>query len=39
MQDNKAYTDQATKWFLKEYVSRWTKWVPAEVVAKVKAAL
>jgi glycine betaine/proline transport system substrate-binding protein len=39
MQDNKASTDETARWWLKEYESLWTNWVPAEVVAKVKAAL
>lgn len=39
MQDNKASTEDAAKWFLKEYEKLWTGWVSADVVAKVKAAL
>lgn len=39
MQDNKASTEDAAEWFLKAYDSVWTQWVPAEVAAKVKAAL
>ena len=39
MQDNKAGTRDAAKWFLKQYESLWTQWVPSEVAAKVKAAL
>ena len=39
MQDNKATTDQAAAWFLKNYEDLWTGWVPADVAAKVKAAL
>lgn len=39
MQDNKASTEDAAKWFLKEYESLWTQWVSPDVAAKVKAAL
>ncbi len=39
MQDHKAGTEDAAKWFLKEYESLWTQWVSPEVVAKVKAAM
>jgi glycine betaine/proline transport system substrate-binding protein len=39
MKDEGASTDQAAKWFLKEYESLWTQWVSADVAAKVKAAL
>ena len=39
MQDNKASTEDAAKWFLKQHESLWTQWVPAEVAAKVKAAI
>ena len=39
MKDNKAETDDAAQWFLKEYESLWTQWVPADVAAKVKAAM
>jgi len=39
MQDNKASTEDAAKWFLKQYESLWTQWVPTDVVAKVKAAI
>jgi glycine betaine/proline transport system substrate-binding protein len=39
MQDNKASTQEAAVWFLKNYEDLWTGWVPAEVVAKVKASL
>jgi len=39
MEDNKASTEDAAKWFLKEYESLWTQWVTPEVAAKVKAGL
>lgn len=39
MQDTKASTDDAALWFLKEYEDLWTGWVPADVAAKVKAAI
>jgi len=39
MQETKASTTEAAIWFLKEYESVWTKWVPSDVVSKVKAAL
>ncbi len=39
MKDTKAETDEAAQWFLKEYESLWTQWVPADVAAKVKAAM
>ena len=39
MQDNNASTEDAAKWFLKNYESLWTGWVPAEVATKVKASL
>jgi glycine betaine/proline transport system substrate-binding protein len=39
MKDTKADTDEAAQWFLKEYESLWTQWVPADVAAKVKAAM
>ena len=39
MQDNKADTEQAAMWFLKNYEDLWTNWIPADVVAKVKAAM
>jgi glycine betaine/proline transport system substrate-binding protein len=39
MQDNNASTEDAAKWFLKNYASLWTTWVPAEVAQKVKGAL
>ncbi len=39
MQDTGATTDEAAQYFLKEYEDVWTKWVPADVAAAVKAAL
>ena len=39
MQENEATTDEAAIWFLKEYESLWTGWVPSSVASKVKEAL
>lgn len=39
MQDNDASTEDAAKWFLKNYESLWTSWVPAGVAKKVKASM
>jgi len=39
MQASDASTEDAAIWFLKEYESLWTGWVPADVAEKVKAAL
>jgi len=39
MQENEASTMEAAIYFLKEYESVWTKWVPSDVAKKVKAAL
>jgi glycine betaine/proline transport system substrate-binding protein len=39
MQETEASTEQAAIYFLKEYESVWTQWVPADVAEKVKAAL
>ena len=39
MQDNKATTEAAAMWFLKQYEDLWTQWVSADVAAKVKAAI
>jgi len=39
IKDNEATTDETAIWFLKEYESVWTKWVPSDVAEKVKAAL
>lgn len=37
--ENKASTEELSKYFLKNYEAIWTKWVPADVAAKVKASL
>lgn len=39
MKDHKANTQDAAIWFLKNYETVWTQWVPADVATKVKAAL
>jgi len=39
MQENKASTGEAAIYFLQEYESLWTSWVPSDVASKVKAAL
>jgi len=39
MKDNKAKTDEAAVWFLKNYEDLWTGWVSADVAAKVKEAI
>ena len=39
MQDTEASTEEAAIWFMKEYESLWTEWVPSDVASKVKAAL
>jgi len=39
MQDSKANADEGAVWFLKNYKDLWSTWVPAEVAAKVTAAL
>ena len=39
MQDNEASTQEAAEWWLNKYESKWTAWVPADVAAKIKAAL
>ncbi|MFT9495317.1 ABC transporter substrate-binding protein [Anaerosolibacter sp.] len=40
MQDNEgATTEDAAKWFLKEYEDLWTQWVPEDIAAKVKEAV
>ncbi|MBE9482312.1 MAG: ABC transporter substrate-binding protein [Chloroflexi bacterium] len=39
MQESEASTEEAAIWFLQEYESLWTKWVPSDVATKVKAAL
>lgn len=39
MFQNDATTQQAAVWFLREYDDIWSKWLPAEAAAKVRAAL
>lgn len=39
MTDNQANGEDGAKWFLQNMPEVWTKWVPAEVAEKVKAAL
>ncbi|MBA7544412.1 hypothetical protein ES705_36768 [subsurface metagenome] len=39
MQETKASTEEAAIYFLQEYESVWTKWVPSDIADKVKAAL
>jgi len=39
MQDNDAEPPEAAQWFLKNNESVWSEWVPADVAARVKAAL
>jgi glycine betaine/proline transport system substrate-binding protein len=39
MRDNKANTQAAALWFLKNYENLWSGWVPADVAKKVKAAM
>ena len=39
MADNQATGEEGARYFLKEKADIWTKWVPAEVAEKVKAAL
>jgi glycine betaine/proline transport system substrate-binding protein len=39
MNENKAGGEEAAEYFLKKYPQVWSKWVPADVAAKVKAAL
>jgi glycine betaine/proline transport system substrate-binding protein len=39
MNENKAGGEEAAVYFLKKYPQVWNKWVPADVAAKVKAAL
>lgn len=39
VEDNQADGDVAMEHFLKNYESTWTKWVPADAVAKIKKAL
>lgn len=37
--DNKASPEEVAAYFFKNYETIWTKWVPADVAEKVKAAL
>lgn len=39
MSDNQANGEDGAKWFLQNMPDVWTKWVPAEVAEKIKAAL
>jgi glycine betaine/proline transport system substrate-binding protein len=39
MQEKQVEADVAAKWFLKNNEDLWSKWVPADVLSKVKAAL
>jgi glycine betaine/proline transport system substrate-binding protein len=39
MRDEKANTQAAAVWFLKNYQDLWSGWVPTDVAKKVKAAL
>jgi glycine betaine/proline transport system substrate-binding protein len=39
MQENKASTEDAAIWFLKNFESSWAQWVPADIAKKVKDAL
>ncbi|MBV9754739.1 MAG: ABC transporter substrate-binding protein [Hyphomicrobiales bacterium] len=39
MTDNQATGQDGAKWFLKNMPDLWTKWVPADIATKVKAAL
>jgi len=39
MQETEASTEEAAIYFLQEFESTWTKWVPSDVADKVKAAL
>jgi len=39
MKDNDTKAPEAAIWFLKTSEDVWTEWVPADVAAKVKAAL
>ena len=39
MQEKEASTEEAAIYFLQENESTWTKWVPADIADKVKAAL
>ena len=39
MTDNQANGEDGAKWFLANMPEVWTKWVPADVAEKIKAAL
>jgi len=39
MEANEATAEEAAVYFLQEYESVWTQWVPADIASKVKAAL
>ena len=39
MEENDVGHEEAAIWFLQEYEDVWTEWVPADIEAKVKAAL
>ena len=39
MDDNDASYDEAAVWFLQEYESTWTQWVPDDIADNIKAAL
>jgi glycine betaine/proline transport system substrate-binding protein len=39
MQENEVEADAAARWFLENYESMWTSWVPSDVADSVKQAL
>ncbi len=39
MEENDVAHEEAAIWFLQEYESVWTQWVPSDIEAKVKTAL
>jgi len=39
MEEKEASTEETAIYYLKEFEDTWTKWVPADIAAKVKAAL
>lgn len=39
MQEREAEPEEAALWFLRTFESVWTEWVPADVAARVRAAL
>ena len=39
MQETEASIEETVIWFLNNYESTWTQWVPSDVTSKVKAAL